>query len=698
MEIFSENPRSFKMDRKSPEASKLKDSIARKLFDFLGNYSDDVLAEYIAVLVCNGKHQNQAREDLEAFLGDESRAFVAWLWSHLAENFNPSTSSDSPNLKSTVTSVCNDDAMGKKWRTSRSRDLQNQTTVQSDKPLSNEKKELMLSTLLSKAISENPIEGSEDYQRLHLGSGSPLTEVNTEEVQACGNETPENRSDNCKEAIEFEHSRVRCSLGISAGDEQCLQYEDRYKKIANNNYNGTPQQLLHSPKRTVILGKLQSAVTENPRARLTSTTNVAGMSISSRAVGAVTEHITNSRGNVWDRLGRPREGDAVVTDAKIFSHNEASNMKKFEHKRENFGKHSSMIVVPDGRLNRRLIGGNDAFYHISDKAVSNNHSSERRELELSIDPLCSPNVTSISGQKRKLGEIFPRDGSEILLNCRGSNFKDEGSSPVEHCCPPGMDGAASDTRRSMLSESAHHLVKSPKTVLSSRPPKISRPQLNVEAPVATIQAPVSASISLPAKSALITYSESGHANSKPIQAEVLDVKLRLRQIEIEMTKLRSKQTEAKNDSKPNLQLSSSTQNLSEDDNESRTVFVTNVHYGATKEALLSHFSKCGMIIRVKLLYDTVTAQPKGSAYILFASKESADKALSMSGTSFFSRTLKVVRKADVLFEVSSPPQPTGKPLQQCPTPPYERRSVDCDYWNVLLNSGQVAVSVMMMLL
>lgn len=30
------------------------------------------------MLVCNGKHQNQAREDLEAFLGDESRAFVAW--------------------------------------------------------------------------------------------------------------------------------------------------------------------------------------------------------------------------------------------------------------------------------------------------------------------------------------------------------------------------------------------------------------------------------------------------------------------------------------------------------------------------------------------------------------------------------------------------------------------------------------------
>ena len=30
------------------------------------------------MLVCNGKHQNQAREDLEAFLGDRSEEFVSW--------------------------------------------------------------------------------------------------------------------------------------------------------------------------------------------------------------------------------------------------------------------------------------------------------------------------------------------------------------------------------------------------------------------------------------------------------------------------------------------------------------------------------------------------------------------------------------------------------------------------------------------
>lgn len=37
-----------------------------------------VIKEYIVILVCNGKHQYQAREDLEAFLGNDSEKFVAW--------------------------------------------------------------------------------------------------------------------------------------------------------------------------------------------------------------------------------------------------------------------------------------------------------------------------------------------------------------------------------------------------------------------------------------------------------------------------------------------------------------------------------------------------------------------------------------------------------------------------------------------
>lgn len=41
--VFSSEPRSFKMDRRSPEASALRDAVSGKLLEFLGSYSDDVL-------------------------------------------------------------------------------------------------------------------------------------------------------------------------------------------------------------------------------------------------------------------------------------------------------------------------------------------------------------------------------------------------------------------------------------------------------------------------------------------------------------------------------------------------------------------------------------------------------------------------------------------------------------------------------
>lgn len=43
-----------------------------------------------------------------------------------------------------------------------------------------------------------------------------------------------------------------------------------------------------------------------------------------------------------------------------------------------------------------------------------------------------------------------------------------------------------------------------------------------------------------------------------------------------------------------------------------------VHYGAQREALLSHFTRCGPVAKVVMLTDTITAQPKG--YIYFFQK------------------------------------------------------------------------------
>lgn len=89
-----------------------------------------------------------------------------------------------------------------------------------------------------------------------------------------------------------------------------------------------------------------------------------------------------------------------------------------------------------------------------------------------------------------------------------------------------------------------------------------------------------------------------------------------------------------------------TANRPSEDSESRTVYVSNVHFAATKDALSRHFNKFGEVLKVIILNDPTTCQPKGAAYVEFLRKESAESALSLNGTYFMSRSLKVVRKIE----------------------------------------------------
>ncbi|XP_024026773.1 RNA-binding protein 34, partial [Morus notabilis] len=82
-----------------------------------------------------------------------------------------------------------------------------------------------------------------------------------------------------------------------------------------------------------------------------------------------------------------------------------------------------------------------------------------------------------------------------------------------------------------------------------------------------------------------------------------------------------------------------------EDADSRTLFVNNVHFAATKDSLSRHFNKFGEVLKVIIVTDAATGQPTGSAYVEFMRREAADNALSLDGTSFMSRLLKVVRRS-----------------------------------------------------
>ncbi|KAL0721980.1 hypothetical protein Bca4012_036579 [Brassica carinata] len=70
--------------RESESASRLKRIISDMLSLFSEQHSDDdILTEYITVIVCNGKSQRQSQDYLEAFLGEQSGEFAVCLWKFL---------------------------------------------------------------------------------------------------------------------------------------------------------------------------------------------------------------------------------------------------------------------------------------------------------------------------------------------------------------------------------------------------------------------------------------------------------------------------------------------------------------------------------------------------------------------------------------------------------------------------------------
>ncbi|KAL8260237.1 hypothetical protein R6Q59_028190 [Mikania micrantha] len=91
-----------------------------------------------------------------------------------------------------------------------------------------------------------------------------------------------------------------------------------------------------------------------------------------------------------------------------------------------------------------------------------------------------------------------------------------------------------------------------------------------------------------------------------------------------------------------------------EDADSRTIFVNNVHFAATKDSLSRHFNKFGGVLKVLIVTEAITGQPKGSAYVEFMTKEAAENALSLDGISFMSRILKVARKSSGQQEAAAP--------------------------------------------
>ncbi|TQD79678.1 hypothetical protein C1H46_034752 [Malus baccata] len=518
MDIFSANPKTFKLHRKSPFARKLKSSIAVKLPQFLSEYTDDVLAEYITVLVCNGKHQYQAKEDLEAFLGDVTVDFVSWLWNLMLEYAGQSSADTGLlNADEVATVSYQESKRCKGASTDRCAEFQNHSTRHAD--------ELLM----------------KDDKAYHMSTCDPVS---------------------CED--------VKLAKGFQSVpfSENCLIVE----QILKHESSELPKELLHLPKREAESKVTQYVISGRPCPKEICGSNPLESSLSPRLIGTGFMHSKKPRGSVWDRLGKPCED--------IFVGHKNVHFYGVGHMTQDGGVHNQPPLMP---LKRNL-----EVPALGTRSYS--HPVETRKLNRGGSAMGEPHSANNIGRKRLFGEIRagPGTGSASLVHERN------------------MDPQYKDISQNF-----------------------KKPNLT----------------------------KNGSRTTQKLASEVLEVKERLHQIEMEMSKLQSKQV-VKVDHLSKSDILKDLENNTEI--ESRTVLVTNVHFSATREALSSFFAKCGGVFNVVILTDVVTAKPQGSAYVTFDSKESVDKALALSGTTFYSRIVKVLRIREAASAASAPNQISAK--------------------------------------
>ncbi|KAF3776326.1 hypothetical protein EJ110_NYTH48535 [Nymphaea thermarum] len=474
MDVSHCRPRSFKMDRKSSLALELKETVSKKLLEFLGNYSDDVLAEYIVVLVCNGKRQDQARDDLEAFLGDR-------LWGYLSEKVKPSKASAA-----------------------------------------------------TSSLRKQPSKDGDSH----------ATEVNIRE------QTAKNRDSHATEIMEVQNNQIQPPLIVGGAHAASCD-----------------QNLQASTEKPAFI---------NPRLGITGSEN-ADARISGRdADDNVANHVTSKRGNVWDRLGRPAEENAVAKDEHVI----VGAFNRMKRQKEALPEEmlDSRVVLSGNGITKRLIGESLA----SEKDwVKSKKNTDVGQFQRPEQGFAMKRQQHVFKKKSQYLDFNSSNDSVPSVECVDKHISYEGvsgrfpeASDVQCGFTRNLNFVGDGTRKTSSLSSG---LRSPSSIsLSKISPSLQNQKEMKERPPS---AEIKADKSHDSQDGCYADAEMEHTGHGSVQSEVQDVKLRLHQIEMEMQKLRSKHSEINSEFKPQQLTNSGGRSMPlhpDEDIESRTVFLTNI--------------------------------------------------------------------------------------------------------------------------
>lgn len=686
----------FSIDLSSDGAARLREAVKQKLEDFMG-YTDDVLAEYVAVLVCHGKQQDQAKRDLDAFLGNHSGAFVAWLWDHIASNINlymASSESSQPVDVNEQGKVSSEERVKRSSEKQTKRNVDAETKSKGDNGAS-------VSALTHTEVNERPIKSREARRRRDWNPSDhkPSREAKeTPRQQTKYDERADSRAVQTSQFIgksvtkrphspeswtrreRFRHDeghadkRMSSPTGVHA-PRRLLQSAVREAVGPNGPANSKRSESSSKRLRSVVSTTVENSDTsldavegnQRPRALVKS---LPAMAVAMKAAAAAAEDAAKvkSGGSVFDRLGKRIDTDlnglheAVEEDMLDDGNNIENTMTAAVYQ----GREYQQRTQVHSRLSRGLT--DDVAMMDSESIIPSNPATYNEGYdEVHEDARYTHRFASVS-TRRKQFETAESDGVSRLSNFERQPIQDQ--EPQK----PHEESVTVKYRLARHSDEVARENRMQKASSLSEAPSSSRKIVNISVNVNTWKSPHFQS----ARDTADRETRSSNTDTKILSDHnEMDIDGTLpgnseMRLQAESGQIASA-TDANGISgtdyssdvrKGTSSVSGVNNSVRPEDADSRTLFVSNVHFAATKEAITKHFSRCGEVVKVIMLTDAATGQPKGSAYIEFSCRETAEIALTLNETSFMSRMLKVVRKNASHVE----PSITARPPLRRPLP------------------------------
>lgn len=579
--------------------AKLREVVKEKLMEYT-DFSDDHLVEYVIVLVKNGKRKEEARNELRVFLDDDNDSFVSWLWDHLASNLDlyiqpqDSYMDEAPKTKPTA---------GEQSEKNESLHSNAESETEKYNKLSRSRHNREWKGLVRDAVEPPPLRSS-DIDRIHLEE-----KPHRKDIRARRSPSPR-PSFQRKRSRPDEHENKKreavSQVNIDA-PRRLLQFAVRDAVGTSRPSNSTKEPKLKRLRSVVSTSSSDLSLVDRPQ-RIRSVARVpSAMATVIRAVAEAAEDVVKVKpsGSVFDRLGRGM--DVSETSGQDAEFREAA--------------------VEDGEYGD--------INQIQGQTISRSHQRIDYSGQYVGNMTMLESETGLASDSTSDNEgydgvnVVGRKVMDVSQTASSAGNRGEDSLMVQYSVAKNADDVI---RRSKDQDQ-------PVAAANTSRSKI----VNISVNVNTWKPP--------------HYQEHREVGEIDNRKHLQESDAGSGQTGLRLMKDNSNPTVGNGNAKPaadaqktSQQTQSSTSGLYAagrplEDADSRTIFVSNVHFAATKDSLSRHFNKFGDVLKVVIVTDAATGQPKGSAYVEFMRKEAADNALSLDGTSFMSRILKVVRRS-----------------------------------------------------